>query len=38
MAIIVYVGTSRLEVERISATVDVVRSGIAVDAPAESHS
>lgn len=38
MSIIVYGGTSRLEVERISATVDVVRSGIAVNAPAETRS
>lgn len=35
MAIIVYVGTSRLDVDRMSAAVDVIRSGVAVGAPAE---
>lgn len=38
MAIIVYVGTSRLDVDRMSAAVDVIRSGIAVDTPAEPRS
>ncbi len=38
MAIIVYVGTSRLEVERISGAIAVVRSGIAVLVSAEALS